>query len=99
MEPRMFFNAKNYFLAGLLVLLVGVQLQLIDSFVLSEGTTRALARFSKTDQIASRASVTSLLMTVHPEPKKRVDPPEWLGLTLITSGVVMCGHSIAIRRR
>ena len=32
----MFLNAKTYFHAGLLVILVGLQLQVIDSFVLGE---------------------------------------------------------------
>ena len=95
----MFLNTKTYFHAGLLVILLGLQLQVIDSFVLSEGATRALARVAKTEQVASRANMTSLLMTVHPEPKKKVTPPDWLGLTLVTAGVMMCGHSIAIRRR
>ena len=95
----MFLNAKTYFHAGLLVILFGLQLQVIDSFVLGEGATRALARVAKTEQVASRANMTSLLMTVHPEPKKKVTPPDRLGLTLVTAGVMMCGHSIAIRRR
>ena len=95
----MFFHWKNYFLAGGLVLLLGVQLQMVDSFVLSEGATRALARFSKSEQVAARASMTSLLLTVHPEPKKKVQPPNWLGLAVMTTGVVMCSHAVAIRRR
>lgn len=95
----MFFHWKNYFLAGGLALLLGIQLQLIDSFVLSEGATRALASYSRSDQVASRASVTSLLMTVHPEPRKQITPPDWMGLVMMTVGVVMCGHAVAIRRR
>ncbi len=95
----MFFNSKNYFLAGAVVILFGIQLQLVDSFVLSEGATRALAQVSKSQQVASRSSVTSLLMTVHPEPKKKIIPPDWLGVALMTTGVVMGGHSLAIRRR
>jgi hypothetical protein len=95
----MFFNRKNYFLAGALVLLLGAELQMVDSFTLSEGTTRALARMSKPDQVASKAGMASLLMSVHPEPRKRVEPPSWLGLTLIASGTFMCCHAFATRRR
>lgn len=95
----MLFHSKNYLLIGVLALLLGIQLQLIDSIILSEGTTRALASVSKSEQVAARASVTSLLMTVHPEPRKKITPPDWAGLATMTAGLLMCAHAISIRRR
>ena len=37
------FNRNHYFLAGLVVLLLGIQVRMVDSFVLSSESTRFLA--------------------------------------------------------
>jgi len=87
---------NRYFLIGVLLILFGVQFRLVDSFVLNETTTRALAKMSKQNNVASTDSLNSFLMQVHPKPTKRVHPPRWLGLAMIAVGTVVSLHAIAI---
>jgi hypothetical protein len=88
---------NRYFLAGILLILVGIQFRMIDSFVLNESATRALARVSKRATVANNASATSMLMlSAYPNPTKRVEPPRWLGLAMIAVGSIVACHAIAI---
>ena len=87
---------NRYFLAGILLILVGIQFRMVDSFVLNESATQALARITKSDDVAANTGVNSLLMSVYPSVRKRVEPPRWLGLALIASGSIMACHAVAI---
>ncbi|TWU17633.1 hypothetical protein Pla52o_48480 [Novipirellula galeiformis] len=89
----------RYFFFGLLLVLLGVQFRMVDSFVLNESTTRTLARFSQTTTATNTSSmVDSILLRVHPKPMKRVEPPRWLGLSMIAFGTVITLHAFAIPR-
>ena len=87
---------NRYFLAGILLILLGVQFRMVDSFVLNEPATRALARVSKSGAVADNSSVNSMMMRMYPSPRKRVEPPRWLGLALITVGAIVSFHAVAI---
>jgi hypothetical protein len=89
---------NRYFLAGILLILFGIQFRMIDSFVLNEPTTRMLARVTKSTPVADNSSMTNFMMTVHPSPMKRVKPPRWLGLAMIAVGTVITCHAIVIPR-
>lgn len=91
---------NRYFLIGVLLILLGVQFRMVESFVLNEHTTRALARFTRSTPIASSNNtfMSSMVMQVHPKPTKRVAPPRWLGLAFITVGTVIALHALAIPR-
>ncbi len=87
---------NRYFLAGLLLILLGIQFRMVDSFVLNEHATRALARVSKSGAVADTSSMSSMMLGIHPNPTKRVEPPRWLGLAMITVGAIVSFHAIAI---
>lgn len=89
---------NRYFMLGVLMILLGIQFRMIDSFVLNEPTTRALARMTKQSSVAANDSLTNFMMQVHPKPTKRVTPPRWLGLAMIAVGSVISLHAIAIPR-
>lgn len=89
---------NRYFMLGVLMILLGIQFRMIDSFVLNEPTTRALARMTKQSSVAANDSFTNFMMQVHPKPTKRVTPPRWLGLAMIAVGSVISLHAIAIPR-
>ncbi|MCM2373881.1 hypothetical protein [Aporhodopirellula aestuarii] len=91
-------NRNRYFLIGVLLLLLGSQFRMIDSFVLNEPTTRALADMSRKSSPTTSESFSSFLMQVHPKPTKRVHPPRWLGLAMIAVGSVVSLHALAIPR-
>lgn len=90
---------NRYFFAGILLILVGVQFRMVDSFVLNESATRVLARVSKGDAVATNAGMSSLLLSVYPTPTKRVEPPRWLGLAFIAVGTIVSFHAVAIPKK
>jgi hypothetical protein len=91
-------NRNRYFLLGILLILLGCQFRMVQSFVLNEPTTRALVRVTQTKPIASSDTMSTFLMQVHPNPTKRIAPPRWLGLATIAAGAVITLHSIAMPR-
>lgn len=97
--PTMQFTRNRYFMAGMLLVLLGIQFRLVQSVVLNETTTRVLARLSKQSPVADNSpSMTSFLMQVHPNPKKTVQPPRWLGLAMVAVGAVIALHAMAMPR-
>lgn len=84
------------FLLGVLLILFGIQFRMVESFVLNEQATRALAKVSRQSSVASRDSLNSFLLQVHPKPTKRVTPPRWLGLACIAVGSVLTLHAVAM---
>ena len=92
-------DRNRYFLIGMLLILIGIQFRMVESVVLNEQTTRALARVTNTKAVASSDMMSSLLMQVYPSPKKRIAPPRWIGLAMIAVGAVVSLHAIAIPRR
>ncbi len=89
---------NRYFLLGILLILLGIQFRMVDSFVLNESATRALARITKTGPVADSSGMTSMMMFVYPTPKKRIEPPRWLGLAMLAVGSVISLHALSIPR-
>ncbi|MDG2221464.1 MAG: hypothetical protein P8L85_08800 [Rubripirellula sp.] len=87
---------NRYFFLGILLLLIGIQFRMVESFVLNEKATRALARISKESTVADNSGMGAMLMQIYPNPTKRVAPPRWLGLSMIAIGAVISCHALAI---
>lgn len=85
----------RYFLLGILLVLLGVQFRMIDSFVLNEKATRVLAKVTQT-KVASESTFGSWMSVVSGPPMKRVTPPRWIGLVMIAAGAVICFHAFSI---
>lgn len=88
------FNRNHYFLAGLVVLLLGVQLRLVDSYVLNENVTRFLMERQPDSDL--RTQMSQYLPAIGPTPHKTVHPPQWLGWALASIGSVLILHSLAM---
>lgn len=91
-------SRNRYFFIGVLLLLLGSQFRMIDSFVLNEPTTRALVKMTQKQPTNPSESFSTFLMQVHPKPTKRVHPPRWLGLAMIAVGSVVSLHALVIPR-
>ncbi len=87
---------NRYFLLGILLLLLGVQFRMVDSFVLNERATRVLARVTKTAPVADNSGMSSLMMFVTPTVTKRIYPPRWLGMAMIAIGSVISLHALSV---
>lgn len=86
-------NRNQFFLAGLLILLIGLQFRVVESFVLSEPVTQYLVDNFGTQESGGAAGVLS---SVGPPAKRTLHPPEWLGWALISIGSVLILHSLAM---
>ncbi len=93
------FTRARYFMVGILLILLGIQFRMVESVTLSEQATRVIAKVTKQAPVASNSpTMTSFLMQVYPNPKKRVAPPRWLGLALVAVGAVFSLHAMAMPR-
>jgi hypothetical protein len=95
------FNRNQYFMAGLVVFLLGIQLRLVDTFVLNERATQFLAQRiqqMKGHQLASASDVPTLMAASAPIHKHRLQPPPWIGLALVSVGSVLILYSLALKK-
>jgi hypothetical protein len=85
-------NRNQFFLAGLVLLFLGIQFRMLDNFTLNEKTTRFLA--NRMQEKSSPA--TAMIGPNMSVGKKTVEPPEWLGYALLSVGSVLVLHSLAM---
>ena len=91
-------NRNTFFLVGLVLLFVGIQLRMLDSVVLNEPSSRFIAEkfASKTEQRTSRFfQVTGI---AEGTPRQVVKPPKSIAWCLIAVGSVTVLHALALRR-
>ena len=93
-------NRNHYFAAGMVVLLLGIQIQLVKNFVLTEQATTFLAKYVQKTSPEQPQSMGTYLAASGPSPtvKKSISPPNWLGWALISVGSVLVLHSWALPR-
>lgn len=83
-------------MAGLILVLLGIQLRLIDSYVLTQEATNALAQRFGNNVQATSMRVAQYAPPEVPGPQKTVRPPMWLGYALLSIGSVLILHSLAM---
>ncbi len=87
-------NRNQYFLVGLVVLVLGLQFRAVETYVLNEKTSRFIS-----ERMPVLASMDdSLVPSAGPKPRKTLRPPGWLGYAVISVGAVLILHSLAMRR-
>jgi len=95
-------NRNQYFLAGLVVFFLGIQLRMVDGFVLNERATLFLhqrMQQMKGQPFASASeNATLLASTPLSQPNRRIHPPNWLGWSLISVGSVLILYSLALKK-
>ncbi len=95
------FNRNQYFMAGLVVFFLGIQLRLVDTFVLNQRATQFLAQRIqqfKGQQLASAGDVPTLLAAQAPVHQHRLHPPEWIGWAFISVGSVLILYSLVLKK-
>jgi hypothetical protein len=92
--------SRNQFLfAGLLCLLMGGQLRLVDTFQLTPEFTQYLAERSNHPMASVGATSQTLTQSdAPPIPGKVVRPADWIGWSLISLGAVLVLHSAAMKK-
>ena len=91
-------NRNQFFLAGVLVLLLGIQFRMVDSFVLNPEFAKMIAKKQNRPVATASFSIQAILPTKAPAPARKVRPPDWLGYSLLSVGAVLILHSMAMRK-
>jgi hypothetical protein len=91
-------NRHHYFILGIVVLLLGVQLRTVESYQLNADATRWLMERSNDRSVQAVKTATDLFPAAGPVPRKTVVPPQWLGWAALSLGSVLVLHSLALPR-
>lgn len=94
-------NRNQFFMAGLIVFLLGIQLRMVEAFVLNERATQILAQKIqqfKGNKVASPGDLPTLFAAQAPFAKKRLEPPKWIGWAMVSVGSVLILHSLAMKK-
>jgi hypothetical protein len=91
---------------GLVVLLLGLQLRTVESYVLTPKASRFVEEKLSSDQLLSTddpfgsyqsRSYDSLSPSAGPITPKRVTPPRWLGWAMISLGAILVLHGLTTK--
>jgi hypothetical protein len=85
------FNRNQFMMFGVIVLLLGVEFRMFESFTLSEKATHFIAT-----RIGEAPSAAVSMVT--PAARKVLRPPTWLGWSLISVGSVLILHSFGMKK-
>jgi hypothetical protein len=100
-------NRNQYLMLGIVVLFLGVQFRMIESFVLNAEASKAIAaRIPKGEKskepgasVVPSYSQQSQIAAAGPLVALRtITPPDWLGWCCISVGAVLILHSLAMPR-
>ena len=90
-------NRNQWFMIGLVILALGIQFRMVQSFVLNEEATQFLAQRMKKSEAVATTFIPSF-ETAPPASRREVEPPRWLGFMMISAGAVLVLHSLAMPR-
>lgn len=92
-------NRNHYFAVGTIVLLLGIQLRFVESVRLTKESTQFLAeKFHKSKPKVDPNPFSGLLAVPAANHSKTIQPPRWLGWSLLSVGAVLVLHSLTMRR-
>lgn len=89
---------NQFLLAGLVLLLLGVQFRMVYSMTLTPEFTQFLAERTGHPLAAVNAATAAVSPAQKPVAKKIFYPPEWLGWSLLSAGAVLILHAMAMRK-
>jgi hypothetical protein len=89
---------NQWFFAGLVLLMLGLEFNMVDTFQLSPKFSQFLAERTS-HPVASVSATTQMIFQADSPPvQKVVSPPEWLGWSLLSIGSVLILHSWGMKK-
>ena len=91
-------NRNHYFVLGLVLLALGIQFRLVETYVLTPEFTAYLAEQTEHPVAAVNAAAASVSPDSKPllNVKTQFKPPQWLGYSLLSIGAVLILHSMSM---
>jgi hypothetical protein len=89
-------NRNHYFLAGLVILFFGIQLRVVESFVLNDKATQWMAARTDDGQTTPGEMFVRTFPSLAPEERRTITPPTWVGWAVLSFGAVLVLHSVAM---
>jgi hypothetical protein len=90
-------NRNHYFLIGLLLLFLGLQFRMVDTFVLNAQVSQVV-RGQASSPGAQTVAFMQQFAPMQSMQLHAVQPPKFIGWILLSSGAVMVLQSFAMRR-
>ena len=88
---------SRYFMFGVVLALLGAQLRLVDTFVLTPKASQFVeSRLRTTGPNVDRYE--NIYLTSGPVAKKSFTPPRWMGWALLSVGGVLVMHGLTVQR-
>lgn len=91
-------NRNQYLFIAIFLMLLGLQLRMVSSYVLTPEATRFLAQRAMASSDPAGALMGDTPQLPANLPAKVIYPPEWLGWFLISVGAVLFFHSLTLKR-
>lgn len=91
-------NRNQFLFLAVFLVLLGMQLRMVGSYVLTGEATRFLAEraMASADPVGALSGTTPQLPANLPA--KVISPPDWLGWCLLSIGAVLFFHSLTMSR-
>lgn len=86
-------NRNHYIVIGIVLILLGVQLKMVDSFVLNEAASQ---RLLPKGQRTLSSDLTAFATVAAPAARKTITPPPWAGWLVISAGAVLTLHALSM---
>ncbi len=91
-------NRNQYFMIGMVILLLGVQFKSVDTFVFNEAASKFIAERLQKPPAGQLGAVTLPAASISPNFRQTWRPPKWIGWALLSVGAVLVLHSLAMKR-
>ncbi len=93
------FDGNKYFKIGLLILLVGLELRYVETFVLNTAASRFVREKFDSPPAKVAVFVERFFPTTSSFQQQTFEPPKWIGLALISVGAVLILHSFVAKKQ
>jgi len=91
-------NRNQFFMIGVLLVLMGIQMRAVQAFVLNEKATQFLAKRLPEKQVNPYERAQIYFAAQGPSPLRRVEPPKWIGYSLLSVGAVLTLHALSMKK-
>jgi hypothetical protein len=97
-RPMMDITRNQYFFAGLVLLLLGLEFNAVETFQLNAKFSQFLAERTNHPMASVSATTQTIFQSDSPPVQKTWNPPEWLGWSLLSVGSVLILHSWGMKK-